>query len=221
MDGGFTAKCTIEVNYHCETPEMVDLGLSVKWASCNVGASYPWEYGDYFAWGETESKEDYSWSTYKWCMNGSSSQFTKYCLNPSCGYNGFFDNKYTLDPKDDAAAVNLGGSWRMPTIAEQRELINDCTWEWTTLNGVYGRKVTSNKSGYTDKWIFLPAAGYRFGTSLRDAGNFGLYWSSSLDTDYPGGHQSIACDMCFDPGSVGYNFFGMRDDGCSVRPVCD
>ncbi|MBQ7269665.1 MAG: leucine-rich repeat protein [Bacteroidales bacterium] len=194
----------------------VDLGLSVKWASINVGASYPWEYGDYFAWGEVEPKDDYSWSTYKWCMNGSSNQLTKYCNISSLGYNGFTDNKTVLDPEDDAAAVNWGGSWRMPTKAEQGELRNDCTWEWTSLNGVYGRKVTSKKSGYTDKWIFLPAAGYRDGTSLLDAGSYGCYWSSPLDTD----NSYYAYRVSFRSDNV-YWYYDYRFYGRSVRPVCD
>lgn len=191
----------------------VDLGLSVKWASYNVGASYPWEYGDYFAWGETEPKDDYSWSTYKWCM-GSERTMNKYCTNSSYGYNGFTDSRTILDSEDDAATVNWGGSWRMPTKAEQDELRDNCTWTWTTLNGVYGRKVTSNKEGYTDKWIFLPVAGYRNVTSLLIAGTSGFYWSSSLNTVSPDG----ACYVGFDSQNVGWYYF-IRYYGLSVRPV--
>ncbi|MBO7112331.1 MAG: hypothetical protein J6V75_00065, partial [Bacteroidaceae bacterium] len=128
----------------------VDLGLSVKWATCNVGASKPEEYGDYYAWGETEPKTTYDWSTYKWCK-GSSATMTKYCNNSSYGNNGFTDTKTTLDPEDDVAHVKWGGNWRMPTISEFEDLINNCTWTWTTQNGVNGYKVTSKKSGYTDR----------------------------------------------------------------------
>ena len=137
--------------------EYVDLGLSVKWATCNVGASKPEEYGDYFAWGETQPKNTYDWSTYKWC-NGSYDTQTKYCTKSSYGT---VDNKTQLELSDDAARANWGGSWRMPTDAEMTELREQCTWTWTTQNGVYGYKVTSKKSGYTNKSIFLPAAGYR------------------------------------------------------------
>ena len=214
VDGGFTATCTVAVNL--PVPEAVDLGLSVKWASWNVGASAPEEYGDYFAWGETKPKDIYSLFTYKWC-NFSASQLTKYCNNSNYGYNGFMDNKTILDPKDDAAAANWGGSWRMPTKAEQDELRSECTWTWTTLNGVYGRKVTSNKSGYTNKWIFFPAAGYRNGTSLGNAGSYGYYWSSSLYTDSP----SSAYYVYFRSDGVNWSSYYGRCYGQSVRPVSE
>jgi len=212
VDGGFTASCAVTV---VAVPEAVDLGLSVKWASFNVGASAPEEYGEYFAWGETEPKEEYSWSTYKWC-NGDYNQFTKYCNLPSYGYNGFTDDKTVLDPEDDAATVNWGAKWRMPTKAEQDELRSECTWTWTTLNGVYGRKVTSNKEGHMDKWIFLPAAGDRIGTSLDGAGSYSYYWSSSLYTFYP----YLAYLVFFN--SVNVNCYTTnRFYGQSVRPVSE
>ena len=188
--------------------EYVDLGLSVKWATCNVGASKPEEYGDYFAWGETQPKDYYDWSTYKWC-NGSYNTLTKY--NNSSSY-GTVDNKTVLDKTDDAAAVNWGGSWRMPTMAEQGELCEQCTWTWTTQNGVNGYKVTSKKNGNS---IFLPAAGYRYGSSLFYAGSYGFYWSSSLIT----GNPYYACGLGFYSGSVGWNYDD-RGYGFSVRPVC-
>lgn len=191
--------------------EYVDLGLSVKWATCNVGAESPEEYGDYFAWGEVEPKETYSWSTYKWC-NGSSDSLTKY--NNSSSY-GIIDNKTVLDASDDAATANWGGAWRMPTKEEQDELRTECTWTWTTENGVNGYRVTSNKEGYTDKSIFLPAAGYRGGSSLSDAGSDGYYWSSSLSTDYP----NFAYELDFNSDYVDWNDY-IRYYGQSVRPVC-
>ena len=191
--------------------EYVDLGLSVKWATCNVGASNPEEYGDYFAWGETEPKEVYEWSTYKWC-NGSYITQTKYCTD---SYYGTVDNKTQLELSDDAARANWGGSWRMPTDAELTELHEQCTWTGTTQNGVYGYKVTSKKSGYTNKSIFLPAAGYRNGSSLLSVGSLGYYWSSSLYTYHP--HN--ACELYFHS-----DYMCRRDDyryyGFSVRPVC-
>ena len=188
--------------------EWVDLGLSVKWATVNVGATKPEEYGDYFAWGETEPKEVYDWSTYKWC-NGSYDTQTKYCIADSVGT---VDNKTQLELSDDAAHVNLGGSWRMPTDAELTELRKNCTWTWTTQNGVNGYKVTSKSNGNS---IFLPAAGYRYDSSLRSAGSYGLYWSSSLSMDYP----YAAYGLVFGSGYVDWNN-DSRYCGYSVRPVC-
>jgi hypothetical protein len=199
--------------------EYVDLGLSVLWATCNVGATKPEEYGDYYAWGETEPKTDYSWSTYKYC-NGSISTLTKYCKNSRYGNNGFTDTKTTLDPDDDVAHVKWGGSWRLPTKKEQDELLNSCTWTWynsgnTEFNGVAGYKVTSKVSGYTDRSIFLPAAGYRSDAGLVNVGSYGDYWSSSLDTDYP----YYAWCVYFS-SDVHDTFLNYRGRGQSVRPVC-
>ena len=192
--------------------EMVDLGLpsGLKWATCNVGASAPEEYGDYFAWGETEPKSDYSWETYKWCI-GAENKLTKYCTKGNCwAGTGPMDNKTVLDPEDDAAHVNWGGSWRMPTMDEWEELFNNCTWTWTTQNGVNGRKVT----GPNGKSVFLPAAGGRNGTILDVAGSFGYYWSSSLYTDYPSGAYYVLFR------SDDYFWYGLeRFLGLSVRPV--
>ena len=188
----------------------VDLGLSVKWATCNVGANNPEDYGDYFAWGETTTKDTYNWSTYKYC-NGSDDSLTKYCDKSSYGNNGFTDNKTQLELSDDAARANWGGSWRMPSNEERNELIDNCTWEWTTQNGVNGYKVTSKSNGNS---IFLPAAGYRYDSSLISAGSRGLYWSSSLGTDYP----YYAWGVYFNSGYV-YRDYGSRSYGHSVRPV--
>ena len=192
--------------------EWVDLGLpsGLKWATCNVGASQPEEYGDYFAWGEVEPKDYYAWSTYKWC-NGTSGTLTKYCNDSYYGYNGFTDYKTTLDLSDDAANYNWGGGWRMPTYEEQDELYNNCSWEWITQNGVYGRKVT----GPNGNSIFLPAAGYRNDSSLYNAGSSGIDWSSALNTYYPGS----AYNLGFHSNYVGWGSSG-RCFGFSVRPVC-
>ena len=190
--------------------EAVDLGLpsGLKWASCNVGATKPEEYGGYYAWGETEEKENYDWSTYKW-YNGSYETITKYC---PYSYYGRVDNKTTLDPEDDVAHVKWGGTWRMPTEAEQYELRNNCTWTWTTQNGVYGYEVT----GPNGNSIFLPAVGCRFGTELCYSGSAAFYWSSSLSES----GNEFADDLFFDSG---YHYRGndYRYYGCSVRPVCD
>ena len=191
--------------------EYVDLGLSVKWATCNVGANKPEDYGDYFAWGETQPKTTYDWSTYKWC-NGDDHDLTKYCTKKRCGYNRFVDDKITLLLSDDAAHANWGGSWRMPTRAEQDELREKCTWTWTTQNGVNGSKVTSKSNGNS---IFLPAAGSRYNSSLNAAGRYGFYLSSSLDADYP----NLAYELYFNSSNV--DWMGSdRNVGHSVRPVC-
>ena len=191
----------------------VDLGLpsGAKWATYNVGADSPYEFGDYFAWGETSPKSKYTWETYKYC-NGSSNTMTKYCTQSSYGYNGFTDGKTTLDLIDDAARANWGGTWRMPTAAEQNELRNNCTWTWITQNGVNGYKVTSKTNGNS---IFLPAAGYRDGTSVYDVGSYGRYWSSSLTESYP----SCASYLSFYSGTVDW-YIDNRDYGRTVRAVC-
>ena len=189
---------------------IVDLGLSVKWASCNVGATQPWEYGGYYAWGETEEKSEYDWNTYKYC-NGSSSM-TKYCIHSS---SGTVDNKRTLEPGDDVATVKWGGNWRMPTLSEQQELLNNCTWKWTTLNGVNGYRVT----GPNGNSIFLPAAGSRYGVKVGDQGSLGDYLSSSLGSNYSDFYSDFAYRLIFDSGR--YNCYGYyRSYGYTVRPVC-
>ena len=196
--------------------EWVDLGLSVKWATCNVGATKPEEYGDYFAWGEVEPKDYYDWSNYKWCK-GTYLTKTKYCTNPSSAYDSIVDNKTTLELVDDAAHVNWGGKWRMPNNTELTELRELCTWTKSSQNGVEGYKVTSNKSGYTDKSIFLPMAGlYRSGSSFSSAGNGGYYWSRSLDTET----TSYAWGICFYLDTPIYKVGVERPSGLSVRPVC-
>ena len=188
----------------------VDLGLpsGLKWATCNIGATTPEGYGDYFAWGETEPRSNYHLTTYKYC-NGSSSTLTKY--NTSISY-GTVDNKTTLELSDDAARANWGGKWRMPTKAEQDELRNNCTWTWTTQNGVNGYKVTSKTNGNS---IFLPAAGYRSGMSAYDVGSHGWYWSSSIWEIYP----PCAYILNFDSSHV-VCIYGQRDFGKAVRAVC-
>ena len=188
----------------------VDLGLSVKWATCNVGANNPEDYGDYFAWGETTTKDTYSWSTYKYC-NGDYDLLTKYCNKSSYGNNGFTDNKTQLELSDDAARANWGGSWRMPTDDELTELWEQCTWTWTTQKGVDGYRVTSKANCNS---IFLPDAGWRDDTSLYSARS-GLYWSSSLNTVNP----SSAWRVGFYSDDVGMSHY-YRYYGLPVRPVC-
>ena len=197
----------------------VDLGLpsGLKWATCNVGATKPEEYGDYYAWGETETKTTYNWSTYKWCENkkistsGYPLDFTKY--NTSSSY-GTVDNKTTLELEDDAARANWGGTWRMPTDDEWTELLENCTRTWTSDyngTGVAGRIVTSKINGNS---IFLPAAGSRNDEDLGDAGYYGRYWSSSLITVFP----DEAWHVSFSSDYVNRDYF-YRGGGLSVRPV--
>ena len=191
--------------------EWVDLGLpsGLLWAKCNLGATTPEGYGDYYAWGETATKDVYNWSTYKYC-DGSDNTLTKYCYNSSIGYNGFTDNLTTLEAMDDAAAQKLGNGARMPTKAEWEELIRNTTAEWTQVNGVNGRKFTAPNG----KSLFLPAAGYRYGSKLCDAGNAGHYWSSSLWESYP----HCAWYFGFYEGDQFMSDY-YRDDGFSVRAV--
>ena len=165
-----TADMTLYAQWEI-VPRWVDLGLpsGTLWATCNIGATTPEEYGDYFAWGETETKEIYDWSTYKYC-NGSGFALTKYCCNDSYGNDGFVDSLCYLEYSDDVAKVNLGVGWRMPTAAEQFELEDNCRWTWTEQNGVAGYLAT----GPNGNNIFLPAAG----GSCREAGVWCCYWSS-------------------------------------------
>ena len=158
-------------------PEYVDLGLpsGLKWATFNVGATKPEEYGGLFAWGETTPRPAASftqyWNAYKWC-NGSKDRITKYCIDSSFWGSSYpMDNKTVLDLEDDAARANCGNSWRMPTDEEWNELIENCTWTWTSNyngTGVAGGIVTSNKPGYTDKSIFLPCP-------ILNVQGFGIY----------------------------------------------
>jgi hypothetical protein len=195
-------------NTYINGHEYVDLGLSsgTKWATCNVGASKPEEYGGYYAWGETEEKDDYTWETYKWC-DGDEYSLTKYCTD---SYYGKIDNRTVLAPEDDVAHVKWGGTWRMPTIEEIKELLNECSWQWTNRRGVDGYRVI----GPNGKSIFLPAAGYRDGAEADSRGRYGYYWSSSLY----GGGSDIANGLGFD--SSCYNrFYDDRCSGHSLRPV--
>ena len=192
--------------------EYVDLGLpsGLLWATCNVGANTPEEYGDYFAWGETQPKDDYYWSTYQYCM-GDANTLTKYCDNPDYGYNGFTDSQTVLLPEDDAATANWGAEWRMATQEEWQELFDNTTQEWTTQNGVNGRLFTAANGAS----LFLPIAGYRWGDELFGAGGSGYYWSSSLYTDSP----RNAWYFSFHLGRYYVDDDYYRSDGRSVRAV--
>ena len=205
--------------------EYVDLGLSVKWATCNIGAENCYDYGDYYAWGETETKSSFSTDTYKWYasstvtttdadgfdINMTYQGYTKYVTSlcaPIQGYKGFYADKVKLDTEDDAAHVNWGGNWRMPTYDELSELVSECTWIWGALNGVNGYKVT----GPNGKHIFLPAAAFPLYNNDE-----GFYWSSSLSEDEIGSAKGLY----FFSGYPSMNNYLFRPEGRSVRPVIE
>jgi len=188
--------------------DYVDLGLpsGTLWATCNVGATCPEDYGDYFAWGETEPKDNYDWSTYKWC-NGSSTTITKYCVYSNYGT---VDGKRELELEDDAAYVNWGSVWRLPSKEQIHELRDRGSWTWTTRNGVEGQLVT----GPNGNTLFFPATGYRWKNSLDEVGSLGRYWSRTLATYF----STEAVSLFFDGGY--WNFWEYeRRYGFTVRAV--
>lgn len=200
--GDCSDTCLVTVYASKLVKEYVDLGLSVNWATCNIGASRPENVGSYFAWGETEVKGYYSWDNYKYC-DGSNKSLTKYCVDPSYGLDGFVDSLTVLEPEDDAAYILWGDDWRMPTVEEMAELINNCSWRWMSENGIAGYLVTSNVEGYTDNSIFIPCC--------VDEGNVYL-WDSSLSmrlTDY----ASILSGNTV-------RYVVPRYNGLPIRPVC-
>ena len=203
-ESGYEAGVKDNSNGH----EYVDLGLSVKWATMNVGAAEISDHGGYFAWGETDNKADYTWSAYK--HGSSADDLTKY---------SFADNMTHLDPEDDAAAVTWGGAWRMPTSAEWEELCNkcNCTWEWISVENTPGYKVTSKRTGYTDRSIFLPAAGYFRGQAIEGAEKSAYYWSSTRN----GPFTDRALCLYFIQNFIGIGNNGFRNGGFTVRPVME
>ena len=224
---GVKAECQVRV-FKDYSKEYVDLGLpsGTLWATCNVGASSPQEYGDYFAWGEIKPKNKYNWSTYKWKNEGISiwGQINKYTFADgdmsACWYsNGIFigDGKTELELGDDAATANWGSGWQMPSSEQINELINNnyTTREWTIMNGTNGLKITSKRNG---KNIFLPAAGYYTEYSLILNEDLVIYWSRSLST-----YSSICSDylLVLDPSF--HSDWACYDDyrfgGLSIRPV--
>ena len=194
--------------------DYVDLGLpsGTMWATCNVGADNPEDYGDYFAWGETQSKTTYNWNTYVY-SKGDYNQLTKYCTRSDFGYNGFTDNLKTLQPSDDAATANWGEGWRTPTSKEWVELLKYCSHTWTTKNEVKGCLFT----GRNGNSIFLPAVSSRMDDDYRLVGDDGSYWSSSLNKGYPDGAKGFKFIISFDDCDL-YDDLS-RSSGRSVRAV--
>ena len=207
-DGGGTyASCEVTV---APKPTAVDMGTvvngkNVKWANFNIGAANQLEYGYYYSWGETDTKNDYTWGYYTF---GNSTALTKYNSDSSLGT---VDNKTVLDPEDDVARVKLGGSWRMPTEAEWEALRTKCTWDWKVLNGVFGQQVTATNGNK----IFLPCAGYMTGTTLDLAGSYGYYWSTSLSTNsrYARAYYFLSTNWHMEDA--------FRSRGCSIRAVTE
>ena len=196
------------MNAQAETAELVDLGLSVKWANMTLGATSPEAYGDYFAWGETSPKSSYTWGTYKW-NDGTEMNLTKY-ISDSASAN--VDYLTALEPTDDVARVILGGSWRMPTNMEWAELINNCTWTWDSQNNVFGYRVV----GSNNKEIFLPASGLFVDSGISYKNSCGYYWSSNCSA----GEPEDAWQLFFNAGTL-LRGGGVRYQGHSVRPVSD
>ena len=199
-----------------DTHEYVDLGLpsGTLWATCNIGATSPEEFGGYFAWGETSMKESYMWDNYMWC-NGSETTLTKYCNDSDFGYNGFTDEEELTEllPENDAATANWGSKWRTPSKEQWNELSAKCTWTGTDVKGYL---VTGPNGGS----IFLPAAGYEFSDGSEDdglhfVGEYGFYISRTL-ANAPDG----AWYVCFySPENLLGMDGGGRAGGYSVRPV--
>ena len=224
--GDKSATCTVTVE--ALGPKAVDLGLSVKWADCNLGAANPEDAGDYYAWGyaQPDDKELYGWTNYTLC-NGTSDSMKKYCNDADFGS---VDNILVLEPADDAAFVKLGGTWRMPTFAELLELMdeNKCDWSKEILNGVKGYRVTSKMPGHTGESIFLPTQTYSADLEtdweLEPGYELGLYWSSSIgdgNDDYYSPTPNLAYSLVFDYDTTPPTFDILnRFCRLSIRPVC-
>jgi len=213
-DGAFSVTCTVNV---IEVPRAVDLGLSVKWASFNVGASKPEEFGYYYAWGETEPK-DYFGADYKWWeYDGNNGyKYIKYCTNSDYGFNGFTDGKTILDSQDDVVCQIIGGKWRMPTKEELDELKNNCSWDFISLNGVDGFRAT----GPNGNSIFLPAGGFRSYGNREFAGVYGEFMSSSLcNSD---SRNAYILSFITNISVIRVSVFDVpRFQGYSIRAVCE
>lgn len=207
--------------------EYVDLGLpsGTKWATCNIGAKQPKEYGDYYAWGEIKTKEKYDWSTYKWMKEGEADwkHINKYTVEDNQTgadwykklrslYEFIGDNKETLEDVDDVATVKLGKPWRTPTSEEIKELIDNCQWAIINADGV---KYFQGKSNINNNKIILPCAGYYSGTNVQKANMWIFLWSSSINST----HSSMARILKHQSGNSPVLSKVDRRYGLPVRPV--
>ena len=196
---------------------MIDLGLpsGTKWACCNVGANSPTDSGDYFAWGETTTKSYYSESNYKWYSGGDTHKIIKYNLNSAYGT---VDGRTELELEDDAAYVNWGPQWRTPSRDQGVELLDSCTSEWTTVNGINGYLFKSNTN---NKAIFLPAVGYYPMSKIRGLGTACVYWLNTYNYYNSNYGAAKGVSLSFLYGEMGWlnvAFFG-RQYGATVRAV--
>ena len=192
--------------------EYVDLGLSVKWAKCNVGAATETEYGDYFMWGSTTPNTNTICDWEHAPFNGGNSEYNDEYF--TAHKSEYLDDNENLKPKFDAATQIMGGDWRMPTEDEIQELLDNTIKEWAQVNGVNGYKFTSNKEGFQNNSIFIPAAGSCGDGEVYDVGDYGDVWSSSLTTSSP---DNAWC-LCFGSGNC-YVYDNYRCYGRSVRGV--
>lgn len=199
------------VSVEVEKLDYVDLGLSVLWGTCNVGAETPEQFGGYYSFGETETKQTYSWGTYKWC-EGTETSLTKYNYNPT---RGKIDYQNVIKPDDDAARAKLGEGWRIPTEKEWKELMENCTWILMADEKGYGYKVTGKKEGYKDRSIYLPAAGVRNGSDFY--GSNAYYWSSTTGYNSTDG-LSKAWFLYFNKTGQAMALSGYFN-GMPIRPV--
>ena len=179
--------------------QYVDLGLSVKWATCNIGADKPEEHGEYFSWGETENKRINNWETYRF-TEGDKNEISKYCSNSQYGWHELADSLSALEPDDDVAHKKWGGNWRIPTKAEIKELIENCT---------------GKKPGYTDRSIFIPVTGTYNDGKIFNPHKQGSYWSRDCGTLYPA--DAYTLELSVREASVGME---SRCQSLAVRPVC-
>lgn len=202
--------------HHPQNDYWVDLGLpsGLLWAKCNVGATQPEDSGYFYAWGEILPKDDYSWDTYRYCVNGDDHSLTKYCHLSIVGYNGYTDTLTVLQPNDDAATMNIGNGARTPTYYEWKEIWDNCTLDWVTQNGVNGLRCT----GPNGNSIFLPDAGHISGNHIN---TWGFYWTASVAVDIPCPGDIMTTGACsFEVNETGLHLYrSNRFLGMQVRAV--
>ena len=217
----FGTECTAQdVSGKVKGHAYVDLGLKsgLKWATCNIGSKKVTDSGDYFAWGETKAKKEYSWDNYKWCGNKKADEhnnpqdFSKYCTDSK---HGKADNVDIVEAKDDAASTLWGGTWRTPTNDELGELLDICNWKWEAnfhSSGVSGYLGTSKKNGNK---IFIPACGYNFDGNKNPKGENGGYWSSTLYNRF----SPCAYYIDFAKAGIEWDIYTFRGRGMCIRAV--